>query len=140
MTLISTMLADADAAVLRGDIDAATRLYGHVAEQEPANADAWNGVGAMHFEKGELERSLAAYKKAEALARPLTKETFPSNKPLLRALKGIALNLFRTGRYSEAEGVLKELSGLDPDDHMGWSFLLEDIKKGKRLWKSPGAS
>lgn len=129
------MLADADDAVLRGEIDAAFRLYSHVADQEPGNADAWNGIGAMYFEKGELEKSLAAYEKAKSLTAAASKKPYPDNKPYLRALKGQALNLFRSGKHDKAAAVLKEVAALDPDDHMGSSFLLDDIKKGKKLWK-----
>ena len=135
MNLISTLLKDADEAVLRGDIEAASRLYSHVRDQEPGNADAWNGMAAVHFERGQLAESLAAFRKARALATDGAAKSYPANKALLRAVKGIALNLYRMEQPTEAMAALDELAQLDPDDHMGASFLIDDIKKGKKLWK-----
>jgi tetratricopeptide (TPR) repeat protein len=128
MSLLETMLKDADEAMLRGDPQAAERLYAHVRDQDPGNADAWNGTGSVRFERGDLDGSLAAYEQAKALARPETRTA-------LRALKGIALNLFRMGRRDQAEAALAELQRLDPDDRLGAGFLLEDIRKGRSPWK-----
>ena len=142
MDLFATLLADGWSAVLRGDTEAASRLFRHVAEEEPRRVDAWNGLGATFFEKGDIKQSVKCYERALTLAKVEFGGTFPSklpwteqNKPTLRALKGIGLNHFRAGALDEARRSFEELLKFDPADKQGVRFLIEDLKKGKKLWK-----
>ncbi|HTK05468.1 MAG TPA: tetratricopeptide repeat protein [Candidatus Eisenbacteria bacterium] len=129
-------------AVLRRDLPAAERLFAAAAEDSPESADAWNGLGAVHFERAELEESLKCYERAmEAAAKsyggklPARLTWTPDDKPALRALHGIGLNKFRSGDLAGAEEAFEDLLRRNPDDNQGAHFLLDDIKKKKNLWK-----
>ncbi|HTM68335.1 MAG TPA: tetratricopeptide repeat protein [Candidatus Binatia bacterium] len=129
-------------AVMRRDLAAAERLFASAAEEAPETADAWNGLGAVHFERGELEESLKCYERArDAAARtyggkmPAKLTWTPDDKPALRALHGIGLNKFRAGDFEGAEAAFEDLLRRNPDDNQGAHFLLDDIKKKKNLWK-----
>lgn len=129
-------------AVLRRDLPAAERLFAAAAEDSPETADAWNGLGAVHFERAELEESLKCYERAmKAAAKsyggalPARLTWTPDDKPALRALHGIGLNKFRSGDFDGAAEAFEDLLRRNPDDNQGAHFLLEDIKKKKNLWK-----
>lgn len=129
-------------AVLRRDLAAAERLFASAAEASTEAADAWNGLGAVHFERGELEESLKCYERALAIAKkqyggklPERLTWTPDDKPALRALHGVGLNKFRAGDLEGAQEAFEDLLGRNPDDNQGAHFLLDDIKKKKKLWK-----
>lgn len=129
-------------AILRRDIAGAERLFAAAAEADPALADAWNGLGAVHFERGELEESLTCYERAKAAAAksyggklPARLTWTPDDKPALRALHGIGLNRYRMGRMAEAAEAFEDLLARNPEDNQGAGFLLADLKKKKHLWK-----
>jgi tetratricopeptide (TPR) repeat protein len=141
MPRATQLIMDGWDALRRGEPDTAEKLFGLAAEADPGQADAWNGLGAAAFEKGDLERSLQQYTRARSLALeaygtlPERLSWTPEHKPLLRALHGIGLNLFRQGRFDDAKKAFEELLRLNPDDNQGARLLLEDIKKKKKLWK-----
>lgn len=129
-------------AVLRRDLAAAERLFAAAAEGSPDAADAWNGLGAVHFERGELEESLRCYERAKKAAAasfggtlPARLTWTPDDKPALRALHGIGLNKFRAGDLEGAAEAFEDLLRRNPDDNQGAKFLLEDVKKKHKLWK-----
>ncbi len=129
-------------AMKRLDLAGAERLFASAAEDDPREPDAWNGLGAVHFERAELEDSLAAYAKARDLAReryggefPKVMLWIPEHKPGLRAMHGVGINLYRMGRLDEAKAALEELIARNPEDNQGAHFLLEDVGKKRRLWK-----
>ncbi len=129
-------------AILRRDIDEAERLFLEATKAEPEVADGWNGIGAVHFEKGELELSLKSYEHALKAAKKASGGTLPSRlawdddgKPALRAVHGIGINRFRMGHLDEAIEAFEQLLALNPDDNQGAHFLLQDAKKKKSLWK-----
>lgn len=135
-------LSQAKDAVLKGDLDAAEHLYRDVVAENPDSIAALSGLGAIGFERGDLENSLQWFEEAKTAGLKSHGGVMPSrlawndrNKPLLRALHGIALNLFRMRRTADAQAAFEELVRLNPDDNQGARLMLEDIKKGRYPWK-----
>lgn len=127
------------------EIDEAEHDFLEASQADPSATDAWNGLGAVHFERGELELSLANYRKARATALVRYGGEFPDrlswtdeHKPALRAIQGMGLNYFRMGKLAEAEELFEALLELNPLDNQGAAFMLRDIKKKARLWKNNG--
>jgi len=52
------------------------------------------------------------------------------NRPFLRCLHGLGLCLWRLGRREEAAAAFERMLWLDPSDHQGARFLLEDVRGG----------
>lgn len=129
-------------AILESDIDSAERHFLSAVKEDANNADAWNGLGAVQFERGNLEESLSSYATALEKARasfggevPRSLVWIEEHKPVMRALHGIGRNLFRLERFAEAQKIFEDLLSRNPDDNQGVTFLLNDIKKKKSLWK-----
>lgn len=142
---VVTLINEGWEAVTARALDAAAHAFAEAAELDPSAVDAWNGVGAVHFERGELEESLRAYRTARTAALARYGGEFPDrlpwvdeHKPALRAIHGMGLNYFRLGKKEEAAEMFEALLSLNPDDNQGAKFLLADIKKGKGLWKKGG--
>jgi len=55
------------------------------------------------------------------------------NRPFLRCMHGYGLCLWRLGRFNEALHVLDRMLWLNPSDHQGVRFLIEDVR-GKKAW------
>lgn len=130
------------AAVLRRDLDSAEELFTDVTREAPEVADGWNGLGAVRFEKADLDAALICYERALQLAKKALGGKLPKRlawdaegKPALRAIHGIGLNRFRKGNVDEAIEAFETLLGLNPDDNQGAKFLLDDARKKKSLWK-----
>ncbi|MEK9152745.1 MAG: tetratricopeptide repeat protein [Patescibacteria group bacterium] len=142
MKPVEQIISDARAALNRGELGVAEKLFSLAAENSAA-PDAWNGLGAIRFEQGNLEESARCFEKAKAMALeshggvvPKRLEWNPENKPLLRALQGIGLNLFRAGRTAEARKSFQELLKINPEDNQGAQNLLDDLDAGKNPWKT----
>ena len=124
------------------NLDEAERIFAEAAQADPSLADAWNGLGAVQFERGDLESSLTFYRKAHAAAVAAHGGRLPKrlvwnerDKPALRAIHGIGLNHFRAGRFAEAKKEFELLLALNPDDNQGARFMLKDIAGKADLWK-----
>ena len=120
----------------------AEEIFRSVAESDPETIDAWNGLGAVHFEHGEVEESLKCYEKALKAALAKHGGAFPKrmawtdeHKPALRAIHGMGLDFFRMGRYDDARERFETLLRLNPDDNQGAAFLLKDVERKAHLWK-----
>lgn len=129
-------------ALLQREIDEAEELFADVTREAPNVADGWNGMGAVRFEKGDLDASLICYEKALQLAKkdfggklPAKLDWDGDGKPALRAIHGIGLNHFRRQQYEDAIKSFEQLLALNPDDNQGAAFLLADAKKKKSIWK-----
>ena len=85
--------------------EAALRLIRHDLKINPGNVDAWLALAKMMDEAGDLEETLAAYRKARELA---PEDPAVSNK--------YAKYLVSQYRYEEAEKVLKAAEELSPED------------------------
>lgn len=130
-------------ALLRRDLAEAERHFAAAAEASPEAVDAWNGLGAVHFERAELEESRKCYVRARDAAKKRYGGSFPArlswtetdDKAALRALHGIGLNRLRAGEFDDAIDAFEDLLKRNPDDNQGAHFLLADAKKRKKLWK-----
>ena len=85
--------------------EAAIRLIRHDLKINPGNVDAWLALAKMMDEAGDLEETLAAYRKARELA---PEDPAVSNK--------YAKYLVSQYLYEEAEKVLKAAEELSPED------------------------
>lgn len=124
------------------NLDEAERIFQGVSEADPSDADAWNGLGAIYFERGDLDASLKYYEKAHDVSRDTYGGKLPArlawneqDKPALRAIHGIALNLFRMGKFVEARERFEELLKRNPDDNQAAGMMLNDIARKADLWK-----
>lgn len=142
MPKVMQTISDGWEAILRRDLGEAERLFSEATKADPKAADGWNGIGAVHFEKGELEQSLKSYERALKSAKKAAGGKLPARlswdddgKPTLRAVHGIGLNRFRMGDLNEAVEAFEQLLALNPDDNQGVRFLLQDAKKKRSLWK-----
>jgi tetratricopeptide (TPR) repeat protein len=128
------------------NLDEAERIFEEETIADPANIDAWNGLGAVHFERGDLTSSLASYERAVGISRAAHGGKFPErlpwtdeNKPVLRAVHGTGLNLFRLGKFADARREFELLLRLNPEDNQGAAIFLRDIAKKAKLWKEDAA-
>ena len=85
--------------------EAALKLIRHDLEINPGNVDAWLALAKMMDEAGDLEETLAAYRKARELD---PEDPVVSNR--------YAKYLVSQYRYEEAEKVLKAAEELSPED------------------------
>jgi len=125
-----------------GNLDEAERIFEEATLAEPLVADSWNGLGAVRFERGDLEASQKCYEKALAAAKTACGGTLPKRlywnddgKPTLRAIHGLGLNYFRSGKFAEAREKFDLLLKLNPDDNQGAGMILRDIARKADLWK-----
>lgn len=142
MSKVTQTIHEGWEAILRRDVSEAERLFSEATSANPEVADGWSGMGAVHFEKAELDASLQCYTRALKEAKKEAGGKLPARvawddhgKPILRALHGIGLNRYRMGHFDEAIDSFEQLLALNPDDNQGAHFLLQDAKKKKSLWK-----
>jgi tetratricopeptide (TPR) repeat protein len=62
-------IREGNAAVRRGDLDAAVARYREAAELDPGSAAAWRNLGAAYALKGDQVQSVEAYRKYLELAQ-----------------------------------------------------------------------
>lgn len=125
------------------NLDEAERIFAEAAHADPACVDAWNGLGAVQFERGDLNGSTAAYHKAHAAAVEARQGRLPSrlawsvpeDRAALRSIHGLGLNHYRAGRLAEAKREFETLLKLNPEDNQGARFLLKDVERKAGLWK-----
>lgn len=129
-----------------GDRDGAEQLFVLASERTPEETGPWNGLGACAFEAGDVAASMEYYVKARDLELARRGGTWPArldwqgeDRPALRALHGIARNLFRSGRTEEAAKAFRALLKLDPEDAQGVKFMLDDIEHGRSPWQGDEA-
>lgn len=58
------------------------------------------------------------------------------NRPFLRCLHGYGLALWKLGRFGEAAAALGRLLDLNPGDHQGAGFEVEEVRAG-HPWQDP---
>ena len=130
-------------AINAGDVDSAATHFRRAAETDPEEPDAWNGLAAVAFERGDLEESVRNFSHAKELSVLRLGGKMPEsvpwsnerNKPLLRAIHGIGLNKFRVGDLSAARQSFELLLRLNPTDEQGAGTLLDAIARKMSLWK-----
>ncbi|MFE9424178.1 hypothetical protein ACFYNO_14565 [Kitasatospora sp. NPDC006697] len=127
---------------------------------EPRDVDAYAHLGSLALQRhdGEfgdlisyvgptaadrrrhLKEALAWYEAAVAVGEASLPMIFHGrlpwsqmdNRPFLRAVHGLALTLWRLGRFNSAELVLVSLLYLNPTDNQGARELLADVRAHRR--------
>lgn len=99
-------LAQAEAAIEKKDYAAAEPLLKKVTDRDPANYQAWFDLGFVYNAQGQIENSIAAYRKSVA-AKP---DVFESNLNL-------GLMLARNNQPEAAE-FLRAATKFKPTDHV----------------------
>ena len=118
-------LARAETAIEKRDYSAAEPLLRKLVDQDPASYVAWFDLGFVENGLGELDESIAAYRKSVA-AKP---DVFESNLNL-------GLQLAKTGQ-PDAEEFLRAATRLKPTSHpaegeyRAWLSLAQTIAKSK---------
>ncbi|WP_199546307.1 hypothetical protein [Streptomyces sp. N35] len=148
------------------DPDAYESELRRIVDAEPRDIDAYAHLGSLALQRhdGEfgdlisfvgpttaerrrhLKDALAWYEAAVAvgeLALPMGfRGRLPwselENRPFLRALHGLALTMWRLGRFNSAEKVLVNLLYLNPRDNQGACEVLREVR-GHRRWH-PGVT
>lgn len=125
-----------------GDDGEAKRIFLKVLSIAPLTIDAYNGLAQIEFEQRNLKAALELYQKALSIANTVIPENFKgripwkysTNRPFLRALKGIGLTYCKLNMIEEATDIFNLLLTLNPADHLDIQAILEDIEKGITSW------
>ena len=113
-----------------------------VLTHDPAHIDALNGLGTVYFHENRTEEAWKLYQRAKNSLLDFYSGTLPdhvnwdapTDRALLRTLHGLALTAFRKGDTEDAEKRFQNLLDIDPEDHTGSKYMLDDIKKGRKSW------
>jgi Flp pilus assembly protein TadD len=108
ITPVPTPLARGLEAARRGKLAEAERLFRLAVAADPAEAEAWNGLGVALIHQGDRERGIEALHTALRLA--------PGHAEAHRNI-GVALD--RLGRRNEATRHYERFLALTPDDYPG---------------------
>lgn len=117
---VQSALAQADAALLKGDLTTARNGYRRVLAVAPGTTAAQLGLGEIELVAGDARQALDRF------------NTVATNDPTLRpgALQGQGITLMKLGRPEAALPALKEAVTLDPGLWRAWNALgsLEDAR------------
>lgn len=102
-------------------LDAHSHLGNMVFDRQP-------DVAVRHYKTGFLIGSLSLGENFEGLVPWL----FIDNRPFLRCMFGLALCMWRLGRFEEAAGLFDRMLWLNPADNQGARFNIELVRKKKR--------
>jgi class 3 adenylate cyclase/CHAT domain-containing protein/tetratricopeptide (TPR) repeat protein len=129
------VLVQGDAVAMQGDLPKAATAYESVISYAGVpnfpKSLAFNRLGRIAAENGQVDQAQAAYQKAQA-ADPNSPEALANMGALLR----------RQGRYAEASQLLEKAAALDPSDAMVQTLLKDthdavgnsqDTEKQKRV-------
>ena len=148
-----------------GDIDAYEQALRAITRREPRDVDAHAHLGNLYLDltdptstlvvtpppdqrqrRAWLHTALGHYQTAVGVAELALPDPFTGvltwseldNRPLHRALHGLALTLWRLGRVDRAEQVVLNMLWLDPRHHQDARMLLAELRGG-RQWKDTAA-
>ena len=113
-----------------------------VLTSNPEHVDALNGLGTVYFHEKRLDEATKLFERALESGLKFFGGKMPDHvdweaphdRALLRTLHGTALTVYRKGDTELAKIKFEEMLKLDPDDHTGGKFMLDDIEKGRRSW------
>lgn len=135
---------------------AALRAFKEIVELDPAQAEAWNVIGFLHAQRGEISEAVPAFDKALALrprdaalcfnaafvlqkagahgrAVPLLRQAIELDPKLDRAWYGLGLSLAHEGHLEEAIGQFREAARLQPfNPYAGYQLAAVYFKLGRR--------
>ncbi|MFG3429396.1 tetratricopeptide repeat protein [Streptomyces californicus] len=143
-----------------GDVDGYEDELRRIVAAEPRDIDAHAHLGSLALQRHDgdfgdliswvgptaaerrrhLKEALAWYEAAVAVGEASLPMIFhgrlpwseTDNRPFLRAVHGLALTLWRLGRFNSAERVLLTLLYLNPNDNQGARELLPDVRAHRR--------
>ncbi|MEO3976975.1 hypothetical protein [Streptomyces sp. CAU 1734] len=143
-----------------GDVDGYEDELRRVVAAEPRDVDAYAHLGSLALQRHDgdfgdliswvgpttaerrrhLKEALAWYEAAVAVGEASLPMIFhgrlpwseTDNRPFLRAVQGLALTLWRLGRFNSAERVLLTLLYLNPNDNQGAREVLADVRAHRR--------
>ncbi len=110
----------------------------NIIKKNPLCLDAYSHLGIWYFEDGQLDVSLRHFKMGTAMAFKLIGDKSEGvflwstidNRPFLRCLHGLGLVLYRKNKIKEAIEVFKKLVWINPLDHLGCRYMLNQIEDG----------
>lgn len=143
-----------------GDVDGYEDELRRIVAAEPRDVDAYAHLGSLALQRHDgdfgdliswvgptaaerrryLKEALAWYETAVAVGEASLPMVFHGrlpwsemdNRPFLRAVHGLALTLWRLGRFNSAERVLVTLLYLNPNDNQGAREILDDVRAHRR--------
>lgn len=149
-----------DARQATADLTAYDDALRRTIDAEPRDVDAYAHLGSLALQHHDgdygdvicflgptaadrrryLKQALAWYEAAVAVGEASLPMIFHgrlpwselNNRPFLRAVHGLALTLWRLGRFNSAEKVLVTLLYLNPDDNQGTREVLADVRAHRR--------
>lgn len=110
--IIHSLLADARAAVARGELEMAAAKFQSVLDQEPGNVTALINLSVVHYQQGRLEQAEEVLHKAIVAA--------PNNSQG-RSVLGVVY--FRKGRIEDAYNELTRAVALNPRNAEAHNYL-----------------
>jgi hypothetical protein len=143
-----------------GDVDAYEHDLRAIIRAEPRDIDAHAHLGHLYLsladpggdlvvtpppdarqQRAWLRTALGHYQASVGIAELALPDPFTGflvwaeldNRPFFRALHGMALALWRLGRFDPAEMVLLNMLWLNPMDNQGARMLLDDVR-ARRRW------
>jgi len=130
------------AALQSNRLSEAEEAFLAVLTHDQNHVDALNGLGAVYFQERRLDEAEHLYGKALEVGLAFYGGKMPDHvdweaphdRALLRTLHGRALVTFRKGDAVKAEERFEEILRIDPDDHVGARYLLDDIAEGRGSW------
>ncbi|MCI0404337.1 MAG: tetratricopeptide repeat protein [Acidobacteria bacterium] len=118
---------------LRADLRQAEKLFREALVLNPDYADAHNGIGCIHYERGRYAEAEAMYAAALEKARAdlrgdgVHEHSWWGNictRPYMRARQGLGLTHWRLGKFEKAIEEFEELLKRNPSDNQGVRFLI----------------
>ncbi len=117
----------------RASVRLAEKFFRNALEFDPDLADAYNGLGNIHFERGHYAEAEAMY----IVALKKAKDELGTDgihdhdwwmdidtRPYMRARYGLALSYWRQGKIQEAISELEDMLKRNPNDNQGARFLI----------------
>lgn len=142
------------------DVDGYEDELRRIVAAEPRDVDAYAHLGSLALQRHDgdfgdlisyvgptaaerrrfLKEALAWYEAAVAVGEACLPMIFHGrlpwsemdNRPFLRAVHGLALTLWRLGRFNSAERVLVTMLYLNPNDNQGARDVLADVRAHRR--------
>jgi len=125
-----------------GDLDGASEILNDLLEADFRCLDAYCHLGNFHFEDRpevalnfyQIGMGIGALSLPEKLNCVLP-WLMVDNRPFLRCIHGAGLCLWRLKRFDEAKETFERLLWLNPPDHLGVRFVVDEVAAHK-IWRS----
>jgi hypothetical protein len=120
-----------------GDIEGAKKILMDLCQSDLRCLDAHAHLGNIAFDHRPA-MAIRHYEAGLRIGELSLGESFDGllpwgwidNRPLLRCMNGFGLCLWRLGRFEEAQKIFKRMLWLNPSDHQGVRFLIDNVSAG----------